>query len=314
MPDTLPPTACPRRSLRLIAGLWYRVLRVTYLSFGFGGSYVLAAAIAFYSLVCLGPLGILMAGALEAIFGPGSGAYQRLQSAVHELGGPAADQIMKEVSGLFTNPNPHLTSALSIALLVWSGLRLFETVERSLTGIWPGRRLRGFLTRKLMALAMMLVAGVLMAGFVLVNASLAVARAALLRLPQVDPAALGALRFPTLLLLHILLSIVAFTLIYKFVPVQKVSLRVAWRGGICAALLWQAASPIFLYTLTSSQQQSLIYGGLAGVVVFCLWALLGAWILLFGAHFSAAYDHVIARRRPREEDDALITGPQRGGG
>jgi membrane protein len=283
---------------------------LAYLGFGFGGSYVPAAAIAFYSLVCLGPLGILMVGALEEIFGPGSEAYRRLEAAAHELGGPAADQIMREVSGLFSNPHPHLTSAVSVALLVWSGLRLFETVERSLTGLWPGRRLRSFLTRKLMALAMMLVSGVLMAGFVLSSASLALARAWLLRLPQVDPKALAALRFPTLLLLQIILSVLAFTLIYKFVPVQKVPWRVAWRGGICGALLWQAASPVFLYTLTRSQQQSLIYGGLAGVVIFCLWALLGAWILLFGAHFAAAYDHVIVRGRPREEDDGLIAWPK----
>jgi len=189
-------------------------------------------------------------------------------------------------------------------------LRLFETVERSLTGVWPGRRMRNFITRKLMALAMMLVSGLLMAGFVLSSASLALARGWLLRLPQVDPQALAALRFPTLLLMQIVLSVLAFTLVYKFVPVQKVPWRVAWRGGICAALLWQAASPVFLNTLTRSQQQSLIYGGLAGVVIFCLWALLGAWILLFGAHFTAAYDHVIVRGRPREEDDGLIAWPQ----
>lgn len=310
MPDSIAQPAPPRPSLRLLAGLWYRVLRLTYLGFGFGGSYVLAAAIAFYSLVCLGPLGILMVGALEALLGPGSGAYERLQATAHELGGGAADQVMQEVAGLFASPHSYLTSALSVALLVWSGLRLFETMERSLTGIWPGRRLRGFLTRKLMSLAMMLVAGVLLAGFVMVNTSLALVRAWLLRLPQVDPDALGALRFPTLLLLHLLLSMVAFTLVYRFVPVQKVTLRVAWRGGVCAAVLWQLASPVFLYVLTRSQQQSLIYGGLAGVVVFCLWAFLWAWILLFGAHFSAAYDHVIGRRRPREEDDALIAWPQ----
>lgn len=275
-----------------------------------GGSYVLAAAIAFYSLVCLGPLGLLLVGALEAILGPGSGAYERLQTAAHELGGPAADQVMREVAGLFSNPHPHFTSAVSVVLLVWSGLRLFETVERSLTAIWPGRRMRGFLTRKLMALGMMLVSGLLMAGFVLSSASLALARGWLLRLPQVDPQALAALRFPALLLMQIVLGVLAFTLVYKFVPVQKVPWRVAWRGGICAALLWQAASPVFLSTLTRSQQQSLIYGGLAGVVIFCLWALLGAWILLFGAHFTAAYDHVIVRGRPREEDDGLIAWPQ----
>ena len=309
MPDTPLQPDVPRAGFGALAGLWYRVLRLTYLGFGFGGSYVLAAAIAFYSLVCLGPLGILMAGVLQGIYGPGSDAYTRLEGAIHNLGGPASDAIMQQVSGLLANSQSHLTSAVSVALLVWSGLRLFETIERSLTGVWPGRRLRGYFTRKLMALAMMLVSGVLMAGFVLVNAFLAVARSALLHLPRVDPGALAALRFPTLLLLQFLLAILAFTLVYKFIPVQRVPWRVATRGGLCAAVLWGAASQAFLWSLGRSQQQSLIYGGLAGVVIFCLWALLGAWILLFGAHFAGAYDHVLVKRRPRPEDDALISWP-----
>jgi membrane protein len=311
MPTTIPPQPSrPRVSLAALAELWYRVAWVACLGFGYGGTYVLAAAIAFYSLVCLGPLGILMAGGLERIFGPGGEAFRHLQVAVRELGGPAADQIMGQVSDLLANPQSHLTSAVSVALLVWSGLRLFETVERSLTGIWPGRRLRGYLRRELVALVMMLMAGVLMAGFILVSATLAVVRARLLHLPHVAPAALAALRFPTLLVLQFLLSVLAFTLVYKFIPVQKVSWRVATRGGLCAAILWQAASPLFLYTLTRSQQQSLLFGGLAGVVIFCLWALLGAWVLLFGAHFAAAYDHIIVKAGPREEDQGLIAGPE----
>jgi uncharacterized BrkB/YihY/UPF0761 family membrane protein len=83
---------------------------------------------------------------------------------------------------------------------------------------------------------------------------------------------------------------------------------------LCAAVLWQAASPLFLYTLARSQQQNLLYGGLAGVVIFCLWALLGAWILLFGAYFAAAYDHIIVQARPPAEDDALIVWPPGGVG
>jgi YihY family inner membrane protein len=148
-----------------------------------------------------------------------------------------------------------------------------------------------------------------MAGFVLLTATLAMVRAALLRLPHVDPAALVALRYPAALVLQFVLDVLAFTLVYKFVPVQKVAWRVATRGGLCAAVLWQAASPLFLYTLARSQQQSLLYGGLAWVVIFCLWALLGAWILLIGAHFAAAYDHVIVQARPRAEDDALVAWP-----
>jgi len=43
---------------------WWRVLCIAYLRFSFGGGLFMAAAIAFFSLICLAPLGILLAGGL----------------------------------------------------------------------------------------------------------------------------------------------------------------------------------------------------------------------------------------------------------
>ncbi len=44
-----------------VGGLWWRVLRIAYLRFGFSAGYIFAAAIALYAVVCLAPLGILLA-------------------------------------------------------------------------------------------------------------------------------------------------------------------------------------------------------------------------------------------------------------
>ena len=41
-----------------ITGLWWRVLRSAYLRFSCGGGLLMAAAIAFFSLICLAPLGV----------------------------------------------------------------------------------------------------------------------------------------------------------------------------------------------------------------------------------------------------------------
>ena len=292
-----------------VIGLWGRVLRVAYLRFGFGAGYIFAAAIALYSVVCLGPLGILLVAGLQIVLGSGSAAYQWLQLSAQELGGQAAEQIMTQVDGLLANPAAHTASLVSVVVLVWASLRLFEALERSLTDVWPGRILRGYFRRKLIALAMMLVAGLLLAGFVLVNVFLAVARTWLEQFPQIDPAAVAMLHPRFLLVMQFIFSVIAFTLVYKFVPVQSVPGRVAVRGGLCAAVLWHAVSPIFTHIITRSHQYSAIYGGLAGVVAFSLWALLGAQVLLLGAHFAAAYDHVFVQRKPPSEDDSVIGWP-----
>lgn len=300
----------PVELARELAQMCWRVARVAYLGFGFGGSYVLAAAIAFYSVICMGPLGILLAAGLQALFGPRSDTYAHMHQAASEIGGRAADQIILEIDGLLANPDAHVASVFSVVMLIWAGLRLFETLERTLTGVWPGRILRGYIGRKLVALVMMLVAGALLAAFVLLDTTLALAREWLGRFPQMDPALLLLLRPRFLSLAQFGLAAVAFTLVYKFVPVQRVPVRVAVIGGLCAALLWHAVPPIFLYTITRSSRYSSIYGGLGGVVVFSLWAFAGAWVLLFGAHFAAAYEHVFVKREPSSSDDHLIGHPR----
>jgi len=293
----------------LLSG-WWRVLRITYLRFGFSVSVLMAAAIAFFSLICLAPLGILLAAVLQMVLGPGSDVYVRIQEAVNGLGPETAGRIMPQVDMLLHNPQAHVASVVSVLTLIWAGSRLFEILERALTDIWPGRVLRSYLGRKLVALGMMLVAGVLLGGFVLLMAGLAGAHSWLNQHPEIDRTVLRVLRPRFLPAYQFLFAYVSFALLYKFMPVQRVPNRAALWGAGVAALLWQIASGLFTWVIRHSQYQSSLYGGLAGIVVFCLWTFLGAQMLLIGGHFAVAYEHVFRERHPREEDDELIGWPK----
>lgn len=226
-------------------------------------------------------------------------------------GAEAADHIMPQVDGLLHNPDTYVASLASIGALIWAGRRLFETVERSLSEIWPGKVLRGYFTRKLVTFSMMLVAGLLLAGFMLFNALLAAAQSWLQQFLEIPATFLSQARPHFLLAYQFVLSCVAFGLMYKFMPVQHVPTKVALVGAAVAAVLWQAGSPLFTYMIGRFHRQGTIYGGLTGVVIFSLWAFLGAQVLLFGAHFAAAYEHVFVKRRRDEEDDTLIGFSQR---
>ncbi len=299
------------KGLRNTVYPWWRVLRIAYLRFCFSGAIFMAAAIAFYSLICLGPLGILLAAALQALSGPGSDVYHRIQAGVNDLGAETAGRIMPQVDGLLANPDAHIASIVSLVAIIWAGLRLFETVERSLTEIWPGKILRGFLTRKLVALNTMLVSGLLLAGFLLFNAYFAAIRSWLGQFPEIDLSLVDQARPRFLLAYQFAMSCVAFALLYKFMPVQRVPWKVVLAGALFAGTIWLGASQVFTFMIGRSQQYGSIYGGLAGVVVFSFWAFIGSQALLVGAHFAVAYEHVFLRRHARGEDDTLIGLAQR---
>ncbi len=293
---------------------FWRMVSLSYRRLFLHSGPLMAAAIAFYSVVCLGPLAILLGVALQLAYGPGTDVYRQIESAVADLGGEAAQQIMPQVDSLLANPMPHAASLVSLIALVWAGHRLFETVEHSLASIWPGRVLRTFWMRKLVALGMMAAAGLLLAGLMLLGTVAASLRAWLQAHPELPPQILDAVvqHRPRLSLLYVFgLSVVAYLMLYKFIPVRPVPSLAALSGALGAALLWQAASPVFTYVIRRSQEHSVIYGGLAGVVAFQLWVLLGAQIMLFGAHLAAACEHVFIRKRPVEEDDLFLGTRQR---
>lgn len=256
----------------------------------------MAGAIAFYSIVCLGPLGILLSAVLQALYGKGT--YQWIENAVNQFDAIAAEQALVQVKGLLETPDLLITGPASIVALVWAGLRLFETVERSLTQIWPGTVLRNVFGRKLMSLLMMGVGGGLLTLFVLANAFFARLHGVLVRIAEEFPDA----RFdvqkimeaqPDIMgVLGFLLALLAFSLLYKYMPVKRVPKRAAFAGAVCATVLWVAASQIFTYFLRAPSANNAMYGGLAGVVVFSMWAFLGAQVMLFGAHFAAAWQDV----------------------
>ncbi|MEA3403867.1 MAG: YihY/virulence factor BrkB family protein [Armatimonadota bacterium] len=285
------------------------MLRITYLRFGFEAGTLRAAAIAFFALVYLGPLGILLVSAAQLLLGGSEEVRTHIEDALAALGPDAAAIVMPHVMDLLASPRAHVAGVVSFIVLVWAGMHLFEAVERTLTGLWPGKVLRSYLGRKLVALIMMLVAGLLLGGFALFSAVLAAAGGWLQRFSSIDPTVLERLAPPFLLAYGVIMSCAAFAILYKFIPVQRVPTRAALVAGVFAAILWHAASPIFTWVLRTSHRQGAIYGGLADIVVFCFWAFLGAQILVLGGHFAVAYEHVFASRRPPEEDDELIPWP-----
>jgi membrane protein len=266
----------------------------------------MAAAIGFYSLICIGPLGLLMAWALQMVMGTSSQSYEWLRYTVNRMAGEAAGAIMGEIDALITNPNSQIAGIFSALVLIWAGLRLFEALEISLTEIWPGQEERSLIARKLIALVAMITAGGLFIVAIMLTAFVPTVTRWLARLPMVEVDSIIFLQPSLRVGIEIVIAFAAFFLLFKYIPAQKVPTRVAAIGALFTAVAWRAVTPIFTVTVARSAEQSTIYGGLAGVVMFITWAFFGAHVLLLGAHLAAAYEHVVCLDRPESLDDSFI--------
>ncbi len=85
-------------------------------------------------------------------------------------------------------------------------------------------------------------------------------------------------------LISLFVEIFAFTVIYKFVPINHASLRHSLIAGAIAAILFEAAKYGFVIYIKHFTSESILYGALASLPIFLLWLYLSCLILLLCAN------------------------------
>lgn len=89
-----------------------------------------------------------------------------------------------------------------------------------------------------------------------------------------------------------LLTFAIFLLIYRFLPNCKTYWRYVWLGAAIAAVLFEVGKGLFVWYLTSYANYEEVYGPLASVMIFLLWAYASSLILILGAEISSEYERI----------------------
>lgn len=87
-------------------------------------------------------------------------------------------------------------------------------------------------------------------------------------------------------------EVLLFTSLYLVMPVGRLSLRHALVGGITATVLWELTRHLLLWYFTSLSIVSLVYGTFAAAIMILLSLELAALIVLFGAQVIAEYERI----------------------
>jgi membrane protein len=128
--------------------------------------------------------------------------------------------------------------------------------------------------------------------------------------PQIDSILhnhIGLLIYLTSVLGMVLL----FTLLYKIMPVAKVSFRRALAGGLTAAILWEITRHLLVSYYTKVSMVNLLYGSMATLIIVLLTMEAIALILLLGAQVIADLQRNADLGIPwhQNPDDARETQP-----
>jgi YihY family inner membrane protein len=258
---------------------------------------LLAGAVAYYSLLSIVPLVMLVVVALSHVI-----AEDELLATVGRylnwLVPGQSKPIVAEV-GHFLLHRDLVGGVLLVSMVFFSSLA-FTVLENAMCVIFKHRveiRRRHFLISAIMPYCFILSLGAGMLLVTLVAGSLQVLGQESVQLFGYSWS-LNGVSGVLLYLLGLAGEVLVLTAIYLVMPVGRLSLSHALIGGVTAALLWECARRILVWYFSTLSQVNVVYGSMTTAIIVMFSLEIGATLLLFGAQVISEFERV-GRHRPR---------------
>ncbi len=243
----------------------------------------MAASLTFTTLLSLVPLITIALTLFSAfpVFEEFSGQIKRflLDNMMPETGGKMISRYVEQ----FAESAANLT-AVGIVFLALTAMLMMLTIDNAFNTIWRVSRPRPLVQRVLtywavLTLAPLLIGGSLSLTSWLVGVSVGYAR----QIP-----AFGVVM---LKVVPVMLTTLAFSLLFRIVPNRHVPLRHAVIGGVAAAVAFESMNRLFAYYIAHFPSYKLVYGAFASIPIFLLWIYLSWLTVLLGALITALLSH-----------------------
>jgi membrane protein/epoxyqueuosine reductase len=261
------------------------VLRDALVNFSREKSSLVSASIAYYSLLAVFPMLLLLLSA-SGIFIQRFELSGRLALVLGHYLPFRADFIMSNLVGISRGYGK--TSILSLLLLLWSSSGVFLPLEQAMNRAWEVETQRSWWQRRLLAMEM---AGIF--GFLFLASTFLVGTrrytSAWLRtwvagsiLPFVQSLYQGVFAVAIFLI-----TLSMFLVVFQRLPNRPMGFRQVFPGALLTALLWQAARALFMRLLPLFNYRQ-VYGSIGVVVALMTWVYISSAVMLFGAQVSRA--------------------------
>jgi membrane protein len=171
-------------------------------------------------------------------------------------------------------------TAVGMAFLFVTAMIVLLTIDRALNQIWRVQRRRPTVQSVFVYWALLTVGPLLIGASLSLTSWLVSQSVGLVK----DVPLAGELM---LKLVPILLTGIAFTLVYIAIPNRRVLIRDALSGGFLAALAFEGMKHGFAAYITHFPTHKVVYGAFASVPIFLMWIYLSWLVVLTGAVVAA---------------------------
>lgn len=258
----------------------------------------LGAALAFYGLLSLVPLFVLLLSAMGWLYGK-EAAHEHINSILLQYISP---QQAQDIQKLADSASQHaeigvVPALLNFFILIFGASSVFNHLQDVLNFIWKtGERKETALLRaireRLFSFAMMLGVALILIGLVIVNSIVVVA----IRLTnELLP---GTAKLAQVINLGVSFAVMTcvFACVFKVIPDRKIFWGDVFWGAVLTAFLFAAGQfAISLYLTHANIIAG--YGAAGSIVALMLWIYYSAQIFFFGAEFTHIYASRLGSRK-----------------
>jgi membrane protein len=250
---------------------------------------LLAGAVAYYALLSIVPLLILVVIALSHVIDQAElldTLARYLEWLVPGQSGPIVDELAN-----FLAHREVIGWVLFVTLVFFSSLA-FTVLENAMSVIFIHRvavRRRHFLVSAILPYCYILFLGIGLLLVTLVTGVLqAIGEESIAFLGR--SWSLGGVSGVLLYLLGVTGEVFVLTAIYLVMPVGRLSVRHALIGGVTAAVLWELTRHVLGWYFATLSQVNVVYGSLTTAIVVLLSLEIAATLLLLGAQVISEYE------------------------
>lgn len=273
---------------------------------------MVAAGLAFYTLLSMAPLIIIAVAIAGAILGEGAARSEALRLVDENMGSSAAvtvDSWVKQASD-----SGAMASVIGFMLALYTASRLGEQLRVALNQVWNvdaslaqgfKASIRDYVRRRLFAFLLVLASGPILLVIFLSRAFLSGLQDAIVGETVVAGwlVQLGQVAFSVVLVAGM------SAIVFKVVPDTHVGWPAVVRGGLLTSVLFNSGNLLVgLYLGRATVAQT--YGAAASAVVVLLWLYFSAQMFLFGAELTQVYARHHGRGLNAREQQELLNAHQ----
>lgn len=249
----------------------------------------LGAALAYYTLLSMAPLSILVVGICGFVLSQNT-AEQQILARVGEVAGPASAATIQMLLNNAHQRNGVLATVIAFVTLLFGASGVFVELRDSLNTIWdaPPPTSTGWqsiVRQRLISFAMVFALCVLLLSTLLLSAALAILEKFFSDIVPLHISVAGEIAN---LVFTLLAFTILFGLIFKFVPNVPIRWQEVAVGALATALLFSAGKALLaLYFSTAAIGST--YGAAGSLVALVVWVYYSAQMFFFGAEFTRLY-------------------------